>query len=139
MNSGSWISMQMKIKIKLSNCLNKRLSWERKYMAGDRVISTFNRKKIKNKILIREFLFQVYDFFLYYACIDVLQTTSYWRVCWPLVSLTWPWFRAAQHGWLINLCSLGFSVCSPISILFLSSKLNIIKFKFFIFIKMSSF
>lgn len=46
-------------------------------MAGDRVISTFNRKKIKNKILIREFLFQVYDFFLYYACIDVLQTTSY--------------------------------------------------------------
>lgn len=128
MNSGSWISMQMKIKIKLSNCLNKRLSWERKYMAGDRVISTFNRKKIKNKILITEFLFQVYDFFLYYACIDVLQTTSYWRVCWPLVSLTWPWFRAAQHGWLINLCSLGFSVCSPISILFLSSKLNIIKF-----------
>lgn len=45
-------------------------------MAGGRVISTFNRKKIKPNLII-EFLFQVHDFFLYYACIDVLQTTSY--------------------------------------------------------------
>ena len=24
--------------------------------------------------------------FLYYACVDILQTTSYWRVCWPQAS-----------------------------------------------------